>query len=145
MKVWKFLSWTLLLGTILSACDWFEDPSPESVRVVIDGIPGDSLVVVTSTVFVAARNESGQTTVNSFDSDTTVWALPADRTFDIRDDQRFLIFGIPRDSVASIAIDASIRIDSRSPWLADIDVTRANPFLFLFLFNQEIVSDFELL
>ena len=145
MKVRNWLAITVLTGAALGACDWFDDPTPESVRVIIDGTPGDSLRVVTSTVFVAAQNEFGETTVNSFASDTTVWALPADRTFDIREDQRFLILGIPTDSVASISIDANIRIDSRSPWLADVEVSQQNPFLFLFLFNQEIVSDFELL
>lgn len=145
MKVRTLFAFTVLVGTVLGACDWFEDPSPESVRVSIDGTPGDSLVVVTSTVFVAAQNELGETTVNSFDSDTTVWILPVDRTFDIREDQRFLIFGVPRDSTGTVSIDANIRIDSRTPWTADIDVTHVNPFLFLFLFNQEIVSDFELL
>ncbi|MDH3225342.1 MAG: hypothetical protein OEO23_16595 [Gemmatimonadota bacterium] len=145
MKVRTWLAVMALAGVVLGGCGWFEDPSPESVRVIIDGTPGDSLRVITSTVFVAARDEFGSTTVNSFSSDTTMWALPADRTFDIREDQRFLIQGTPGDSTAVVPIDASIRVDSRSPWLAEINVTRENPFLFLFLFNQEIVSDFELL
>lgn len=145
MKVRRSLVFTVLVGSILGACDWFEDPSPESVRVIIDGTPGDTLVVVTSSVFVAAQNELGETTVNPFDADTTVWVLPVDRTFDIREDQRFLIRGVPADSVSSVSIDANVQIDSRSPWVADVEVTHLNPFLFLFLFNQEIVSDFELL
>ncbi|NNF26604.1 MAG: hypothetical protein HKO53_06035 [Gemmatimonadetes bacterium] len=145
MKFRTFLVFTVLAGSMLGACDWFEDPTPESVRVMIDGTPGDTLLVVTSSVFVAAQNELGETTVNPFVADTTVWVLPVDRTFDIREDQRFLIRGVPADSAASVSIDVNVQVDSRSPWAADVEVTYVNPFLFLFLFNQEIVSDFELL
>ena len=145
MKVRIWMVAVAAAGSLLGACDWFEDPTPESVRVTIDGTPGDSLIVITSTVFVAATNELGSTTVNSFASDTTVWMLPADRTFDIREDQRFMILGTPGDSATTVPIDANVRVDTRTPFRADIDVTAENPFLFLFLFNQEIVSDFELL
>lgn len=134
-----------LTGALLVGCDWFEDPSPESVRVIIEGETGDSLKVITSTVFVAARDELGSTTVNSLASDTAIWVLPVDRTFDIREDQRFMLLGVPGDSTGTVSIDANIRVDTRSPYTADLDVTQARPFLFLFLFNQEILSDFELL
>lgn len=145
MKVRNWIPGIVLVFSLLGGCDWFEDPSPESVRVTINGQAGDSLRVITSTVFIATRNELGETTVNSFASDTTVWVLPVNRTFDIREDQRFLILGFPGDSTATIPIDGNIRVDQRSPFTLDVDVTNGQPFRFLFLFNQPIVSDFELL
>jgi len=145
MMVRDWLALIAPCGVTLGGCDWFEDPSPESVRVVIDGTPGDSLRVITSTVFVASRDDLGNTTVNSFASDTAVWILPVNRTFDIREDQRFLVLGFPGDSTATVPIDGSIRVDDRSPFNVDVDVTSAQPFQFLFLFNQPIVSNFELL
>ena len=144
MKIRDWMACAALLGLSLGACDWFEDPTPESVRVTIDGTPGDSLRVITSTVFIAANDELGGTTVNALAADTAVWFLPVDRMFDIRGDQRFLILALPGDSLAAVPIQANIRIDARTPFVANFDVTQPNPLLFLFLFNQEILSDFEL-
>ena len=104
-------------------------------------------MVITSTIFVAAQNELGETTVNSFDSDTTVWSL-ASRTVRstlarISGFSFWACQGIRRalcpstPTFASIARSALAGGHRRDPGL--------NPFLFLFLFNQEIVSDFELL
>ncbi|MGI9627462.1 MAG: hypothetical protein ACR2QM_11550 [Longimicrobiales bacterium] len=145
MKIRDWMAVMVLMGIVLGGCGWFEDPTPESVRVVIDGTPGDSLRVVTSTVFVAAENESGQTTVNTLTADTATWVLPVDRMFDIRGDNRFLLLALPGDSTLSIPIQANIQIDARTPFASNVDVTQGNPLLFLFLFNQEVLSDFELI
>ena len=145
MKLRHWMVALALVGISNAACDWFEDPSPETVSVTIEGPAGDSLWVITSTVFVAARNEVGRTTVNPLAADTTVWELPVTRTFDIQADQRFMLVALPGDTARSLPIQANIQVDDRRPFATSIDVTWVEPLRFLFLFNQEIVSDFELL
>lgn len=124
-------------------CVWWEDPSPDMVRVTMEG-QASSLLVVTSTEFIATNNESGNTSVQLFESDTTVVSLPFDRSWDISEEQRFFILGTPVDS-STVRVQVRIYLDGNKDFDRDVDAFVDDPVRYIYLFNQQILQDFELL
>jgi hypothetical protein len=124
----------LVLG-LSAGCDWFDDPSPQEARVVIDGDPGTTIVVIASSKFVAGVNDIGVTRVEIIESDTIVTSPPLDRTFSIRGDYRFFVQAARLDADVNslrmqVFVDDDREFDESGPLLAD------GPFRFVFQFNQ---------
>jgi acyl-CoA synthetase (AMP-forming)/AMP-acid ligase II len=121
-----------------------ENPAPERARLVIVGDAGKSVRLITSTEFVAAVNEQGQTRVEMFVSDTLVTTLPYERVFDIEDDQRFLVeaawIDADFDAVSvQVFLDDAVRFDEAGV-LKD-----GQPYRFVYMFNQAFTRDILLL
>ncbi len=137
------LSVFALAATALWSCGWFEDPTPDEIRVRLEGDLSE-LHLVTSTRFVAATDGTGRWRVQMFNADTTVVSLPFDRTWNISGDQRFVLLGSLADSTAGLVrlrvdVDGDQAFDNRIQALVD------NPIRFVYLFNQQILQEFDLL
>lgn len=133
----------LLPAVAVWGCVWWKDPSPDMVRVTMEG-QAESLLVVTSTDFIATSNESGNTSVQLFEADTTVVSLPFDRSWDISEEQRFFILGTPVDS-STVRVQVRIYLDGDKDFDRDVNAFVDDPVRYIYLFNQQILQDFELL
>ncbi len=133
----------LLSATLASGCVWFADPSPEIVRVTLDG-DADSFILVTSTEFIATNNESGNMTAQLFEADTTLITLPFDRSWNIEAEQRFFLLAAPVDSSA-VQVQVRVFLDGDKDFDRNVDAVTEDPVRYIYLFNQQILQDFELL
>lgn len=141
----KRLSWGLCLLVVLTTwgCSWFDDPSPEFVRVMIES-DDESLMLITSTQFFQTTNEVGEVGVQVFDSDTTIASFPFDQSWNIKDEQRFLLMGFPTDSSA-VSVRMRILLDGDLDFDKTVTILIDDPVRYIYLFNQQILQDFELL
>lgn len=133
----------LLAAVMVWGCVWWEDPSPDMVRVTIEG-EAESFLVVTSRQFFATNNEAGNMSVQLFEADTTVVTFPFDQTWDIREEQRFFLMGMPVDSSA-VNVQVRIYLDGDKDFDRNVDAVIDDPVRYIYLFNQQILQDFELL
>ncbi len=132
----------LLLASVIAAgCDWFEDPSPEFVRVIIDGDAGTMLRIRATTELLAAENEQGQLSVQLFDVVDDTVTLPFDRMWNIDVENRFLIQADVVEAQDSLSVRLRVWVDDRSVHSSQPQVTGETPALFLYLFNQQILND----
>lgn len=131
----------LLLGA--TACNWFDDPSPDEARLMIDGPAGTTVQLVTSTSFVAARRTDGVTEVEIIDSETISATLPFESTYGIRDEQRFLAWTSQLDSDVEnirvrVFLDGTKEFDQSGPLQEGTD------YRFVYAFNQPVSQLIEL-
>lgn len=134
---------SLLVAVAAWGCDWFADPSPEIVRVTLEG-DADSFILVTSTEFIATNNESGDMTAQLFDADTTVISLPFDQSWNIEAEQRFFLLAAPADTSA-VRVQVRVFLDGDKDFDRSVDAVIEDPVRYIYLFNQQILQDFELL
>jgi len=125
------------------ACSWFEDPSPEEVRVSIDGPAGEQVQILMSKQFLTGVTDGGSTQVEIFDKNELVRTLPFDTIISIKREQRFFVRTVDADSISTQArmqvwIDGERKYDESQP----VDQRQ---LLFLFTFNQPVTSLIELL
>lgn len=142
-KRWFFGIGALLLAPLASGCAMFADPSPEIVRVTLEGEAG-SFILVTSTEFVATNNESGNMTAQLFEADTTVISLPFDQSWNIEAEQRFFLLAAPADTSA-VRVQVRVFLDGDKDFDRSVDAVTEDPVRYIYLFNQQILQDFELL
>ncbi len=124
-------------------CDWFEDPSPDFVRVMIDS-DAESLMLITSTRFLTTTNERGELGVDVFSSDTTHVSFPFDHSWNIQEDRRFLLLGFPSDS-SGATVRVRILLDGDTDFDRTTTILIDDPVRYIYLFNQRVVQDFNLL
>ncbi|MGH7466608.1 MAG: hypothetical protein ACRENP_01345 [Longimicrobiales bacterium] len=136
----RLVAWVVLAAGLLAGCDWFEDRTPEEVRVVIKGDAGKQVRLITSTRFVAAVNEIGQTRVVIFESDTTVITLPHDRVYSLRGDPRFFAEAARQDADFQ-SLRMEVYVDRRKEFDEGGPLTAGQPYRFLFTFNQQITRE----
>ena len=91
-----------------TACDIFENRSPENVFLKMSGDPGASVQLMMSTEFIAGVNEVGMTEVKVFRSDKVVVALPVDTVISISRYKQFLLEATP---LSADTMNVSVRID----------------------------------
>lgn len=135
----------LLLPLLVSGggCSWLDDPSPEFVRVMIES-DAESLTLITSTRFFQTTNELGEVGVEVLSSDTTIASFPFDQRWNISQEQRFLLLGFPSDSSA-VTVRLRVLLDGDPDFDRTITVLIDDPIRYIYLFNQQIIQDFELL
>lgn len=127
------LAGLLTIATV--ACGWFEDPTPENIRVRLSGDAGRQVRLVFSSQFVAAIDEAGVTQVSILHSDTLTRTLPVDTTMYIGIDRRMFVEVVPLDA-DEVQIQARIDVDDRTQ-LDERGLVRASdPWRYAYLFNQ---------
>lgn len=126
-----------LLSAALPGCGWFEDPTPELIRVRASGQAGTRVQVVLSTQFNAAVDEAGVTNLSIFLSDTLQRALPLDTMVNIAVERRFFVEIMPLDA-ESAHVEVRVEVDGRTQVAEGGTVARANPWRYAYLFNQRI-------
>lgn len=134
---------SLLLALPTATCDWLDDPSPEIARVMIDS-DDESLMLITSTQFFQTTNELGEVGVQVFDSDTTFASFPFDQSWNISEEQRFLLMGFPPDS-AAVTVRLRVLIDGDTDYDKTVTVLIDEPVRYIYLFNQQVIQEFVLL
>ncbi len=132
-----------LVALVAGGCSWFEDPSPATVSVTLNG-QADSFVIITSTEFFASTNEAGDLGVQVFNSDTTIISFPFERSWDIQDEGRFLLLGMPADSGA-VTVRLRVLLDGDEDYDINVRALIDDPVRYIYLFNQKILQEFELL
>ena len=105
----KALAASFLLALAFGACDWFEDPSPDMIRVTLEG-DARQFLVITSTDFFATNDEQGDLSAQVFVSDTIRGSLPFDRNWNIKEEQRFYMFAVPADST-TVTVRVQVFLD----------------------------------
>ena len=140
---WVSAGLVLLVALSTGSCDWLEDPSPEFVRVMIES-DDESMMLITSTQFFPTTNELGEVGVQVFDSDTTTTSFPFDQSWDISEEQRFLLMGFPPDS-GSVTVRLKVLIDNDPDYDRTVTVLIDEPVRYIYVFNQQIIQEFVLL
>jgi hypothetical protein len=131
----------LLVAALLPAgCELVEDPSPEEARLVVEGEAGKQVRIIVSTKFVAAVNDVGQTRIVIFEADTLVTTLPYERRWAIDEDQRFFAEAARLDADLQ-SVHMEVFIDSRSQFAEGGVLIEAQPYRFVYTFNQQITRD----
>ena len=142
-RIRRALAACVLLVLVAGACDWFEDPSPDVIRITLEGEAREFLVI-TSTEFFATSDEQGALTAEVFAADTTFVTLPFDRNWNIKEDQRFYMVGIPADS-ATATVRVQVFLDEDQEIDNTVEAGPDNPVRYMYLFNQHVLVDYELL
>lgn len=134
---------SFLVALAFGACDWFEDPSPDVIRITLEG-DARPFVVITSTEFFATSDELGDLSAEVFVADTVRSALPFDRNWNIKEEQRFYMFAFPADS-ATVTVRVQVFLDDDQAVDNTVEAGPGNPIRYMYLFNQHVLQDFELL
>lgn len=143
-RIRRVLATCVLLALTAAACDWLEDPSPDVIRITLEGSGGASFMVITSTEFFATSDEQGALTAEVFAADTAVVTLPFDRNWNIKEDQRFYMVGVPVDS-ATATVRVQVYLDEDQEIDDTVEAGPDNPVRYMYLFNQHVLVDYELL
>ncbi len=135
----RFATPALLAALLLvpAGCGWFDDPSPDDARLFLEGETGTPVRVITSVSFVAGITDQRTTRVEILSADTAVVDLPFQRTYTIRDHQRFFVEAARLDADLQdfhmqVMIDDEDFFDDAGP-LVD-----GEPYRFVYLFNQRV-------
>ena len=118
-------------------CGWFEDPTPEYLRLQSTGPAGAQARVKYTTQFVAAVNEQGVTVVEVSSYDELLQTLPVHTTIYIGIDRRFFAEVTPV-SASSMTLQVKVDVDDRTQINESGVVEARDPFRFAYLFNQRL-------
>lgn len=143
--------WAVLCGLLAGAggCDWFEDPTPEQVRVLVTGEGGKPAALVMSQAFNAGVSEAGNTQVELFAADTIVRMLPFDTIIRLEGGaqvggaKRFF-FEARRDEEdlssvgVKIYLDSALRFDVGGPLATQV-------YRWAYVFNQLFTGTVEVI
>jgi len=132
MNVFRFNTFLLAVlctsWLVLGGCDTLSPDRPDEARVVLEGVEGTTVRLVTSSVFLSQRNALydpetrvllGDTlNVLLLESDTVMVTLPFEQKYDISNEERFYaeIFRLTpaEDGLYSrVWIDSNLRLDKR--------------------------------
>ncbi len=135
---------SFLLALAFGACDWFEDPAPDVIRITLEG-DARPFVVITSTEFFATSDDLGDLAAQVFVADTIRGPLPFDRNWNIKEEQRFYMVAVPADSTTTVTVRVQVFLDDEQAVDNTVQAGPGNPILYMYLFNQHVLQDFELL
>ena len=129
-------------GATFAACDWFDDPSPETATVRLSGDAGEIATLLISKQFIAGIDENDVTRVQVLQGDTLRRALPWDTTIPIRVEQRFFIRSLDADTVSN-----QLRMEVRIDGVVEYDQSRitSEELQFVYTFNQPVTNVIELI
>ena len=142
-RIRRTLAACVLLVPMVGACDWFEDPTPDVIRITLEG-SGARFMVITSTEFFATSDEQGALTAEVFRADTTNVTLPFDGNWNIKEDQRFYLVAVPAES-ATATVRVQVFLDEDQEIDNTLEAGPDNPVRYMYLFNQHVLVDYDLL
>ena len=123
---------------VLSGCSIFDDPSPHDISVQFSGGEGTPVEVIYSKQFQAGVDESGGTHVQIFLADTVLQVLPVDTVVSVEVEQRIFVQLMPVEADVHLALEAHVRVDGRSVVADSRTVDSANPWRYVYVFNQPV-------
>ena len=113
------------------------------IRITLEG-DSRQFLVITSTEFFATNDEQGDLAAEIFVSDTIRGPLPFDRNWNIKEEQRFYLLAVPADS-ATVTVRVQVFLDDEQAVDNTVQAGPGNPIRYMYLFNQHVLQDFELL
>jgi hypothetical protein len=126
-------------------CDLLLDnPEPDTARLEISGDTGKPVRLITSTEFVAAVNDVGQTRVEIFVADTVITTLPYERVYNIERDHRFLVEASWIDTDLE-QVSVKVYLDEEKQFDESGLLMEGQPYRFVYTFNQAVTQDIVLL
>lgn len=134
---------------VVGGCGWFDDPTPESVRVQVNGEPNKTVELIVSQAFAAGTREDGASVVTVFGSDTLVSVLPFDTVFTLLGSgsgsgrrRFFMQVGRVADSLSTVEVRAFLDNDLRYD---QTGVLEDNFYRWAYAFNEPIGDIVEVL
>jgi len=127
----------------LTACEVFEDQTPEFIHFRMSGTVGETVTVIYSKQFVAGVNESGVTRIQVFGADTVLHTLPIDTIIDVRLEQRIFLQARGSES-DTVYVDVKVDVNDRGLYDRDGGLFPGIPWYFLYQFNQRFTDDVEI-
>lgn len=140
----RFALLTGLLASATFGCGFFDDPTPETVSIRVDGPTGAPVQLHFARNFVAGVTEAGVTQVQVFSADTINTVLPVDTVVGIAVERRFFLQMAPRQA-DSLGVTVRIAVNDNSRYDQTGLVYSSDPFRWVFLFNQNTTLVIELL
>ncbi|MCI0436423.1 MAG: hypothetical protein L0271_22720 [Gemmatimonadetes bacterium] len=131
----------IMVGLAASGCGLIlENPEPQEARLLIEGESGKQVRLITSTVFVAAVNEQGQTRVQLFQADTTIITLPYQKVYRIDEDHRYFVEAARLNSDLQ-TVHMQVYVDDRKQFDESGVLIDGFPYRFVYAFNQTITQE----
>ncbi len=121
------------------ACGWFDDESPGTATLILDGNGQTRAPVVVSREFTSVVRGPGDVDVHLVEADTTLRSLPFDTVYDIRGQQRFYVL-IEGAEPSGAEVWMKVRIDQNELYNELRDPVE-KPHVFIYAFNQRILFD----
>ena len=125
----------------VGACDWFEDESPDTATLILDGNGQTRAPVVVSREFTPVVRGPGDVEIHLAKADTTVRSLPFDTTYDIRGPKRFHVL-IEGADPPGAEVWMRVRIDQNELY-NELRDPAETPHVFIYAFNQPHLLDLE--
>lgn len=123
-----------------AACDWWEDPSPDTASFAVMEGEGEYQVLL-STVFVVGFTDAGDTQVELIRSDTLTVTTPFLEEVDIRGDQRFFVRVLAADgSTPTTPVRLTVDLDDENRFDRRAEATE-EPILFVYQLNGQVFTD----
>ena len=132
--------WGVVLIAV-GACDWFDDESPDTATLILDGNGQIRAPVVVSREFTPVARGPGDVDIHLAKADTTLRSLPFDTAYDIRGPQRFYVL-IEGAEPPGAEVWMRVRIDQNEHY-NELRDPAETPHMFIYAFNQPHLLDLE--
>ena len=142
MNTLKILLPLVAIASVFTACEAFEDLTPEFINFRMSGPAGTPVTVMYSKQFVAGVDELGVTRVEIFGADTVAHLLPIDTIIDVRFEQRIYIQAEPLPT-DTLSVDVEVDVDGRSLFDRFGDLFPTIPWQFIYQFNTQFTETIE--
>ncbi|MEZ4414571.1 MAG: hypothetical protein R3E10_02340 [Gemmatimonadota bacterium] len=134
----------------LPACSWFEDPTPDTVRVLVTGDASTPAALIVSQSFNAGLTERGSTAVSLFAADTLIRTLPFDTVINLvggidQGDAKRFFFEAQRDQENLSNVQVRIYLDSDLRFDVGGPLTSQEIYRWAYIFNQLFTNVIEVI
>lgn len=123
----------------VGACDWFDDESPDTATLILEGTGQIQAPVVVSREFTPVVRGPGDVDIHLTSADTSLRSLPFDTVYDIRGPQRFYV-RIERAEPPGAEVWMRVSIDQNEHYNERRDPAET-PHVFIYAFNQPALLD----
>lgn len=130
-----------MLLIAVGACGWFDDESPDTATLILEGNGEIQAPVVVSREFTPVVRGPGDVNIHLAKADTTLRALPFDTVYDIRGPRRFYV-RIERAEPPGAEIRMRVSIDQNELYNELRDPAEM-PHVFVYAFNQPALLDLQ--
>ena len=144
MKTLQKLGALALVLASVTACEVFEDQSPDDVSFRMSGSDGQVVMVIYSQDFVAGVDETSVTQVQVFSSDTVFHVLPIDTIINITVQRRFFV-QVATEAMDTVVVDVRVDIDGRSQVNLSGGIFPGVPWRFVYEYNQALTAVIEVI
>ena len=144
MKTLKRLGAVAAVLASVTACEVFEDQSPDDMSFRMSGSDGQVVMVIYSQDFVAGVDELSVTQVQVFSSDTVFHVLPIDTIINITVERRFFV-QVETEAMDTVVVDVRLEVDGRGLVNLSGGIFPGLPWRFVYEYNQVLTDVIEVI